>query len=485
MKLFSKENDMKFGTARRITTNFISLITSEIISKFLQLVIFVYLARRLGKDDFGVFSFGLAFALIVAVIADFGLNYLFVREISRNKNLASKYLFNGIVVKIFLSIATVFLAYLFLDLMGYSYEVKTVAYIMLFFTLMQSFTELNYAIFRAFERMYYEMGIKISRMLILIVAISYLLRNDYGLVASTLAFPLTELVIFTISTWLVYRRFTKISFEFDYNFSKRILKESSLFFFSIVFTTLYMYVGQIMISKLRSTTEVGVYSAAANIVTALFLIPLIYGNSIYPVISRFYITSKKSLKFAYEKSFKYMFIIGLPIASGLYFLSDDIVLLLYGKEYMVSATILSILSGYLFLKFLNPVTGFTLMAINKQGTRLFSQGMAAIINIILNLILIPIFGIVGAAFATLITEIIFFITYTSVIIKYGFGLKFLQKFAYKPIIAVAVMVSLLSFVENLLLAIVIGAIMYFAVLLSLKIIDKEDKRLYSKVVNNL
>ena len=67
------------NTARRITSNFLSLATSEIISKILQLVIFVYLARVLGKEDFGIFSFGIAFSLLIVIISDFGLSTLLIR----------------------------------------------------------------------------------------------------------------------------------------------------------------------------------------------------------------------------------------------------------------------------------------------------------------------------------------------------------------------------------------------------------------------
>lgn len=476
---------MEFGTARRITANFLSLISSQIISRIIQLVIFVYLARILGKGDFGIFSFGLAFAFLFVIIADFGLSTLIVREVSRNKKSASKYLSNSIIIKLLLSVITFVSAYLFLNIAGYSEEVKTIAYIMLGFTLLQSFTEIHYAIFRAFERMHYDAFIKILRMLILAGAIFYLIKNNYGLLALSLAFLATEVIVLIIAFFITHTRFIKISFEFDYNFSKKLLKKSSLFCLSLVFSSLYMYIDVIMLSKMRSTTEVGIYSAATTIIIALIFIPLMYGNTIYPVLSRFYIASKESLKLAYEKSFKYMLIIGLPIAAGIYIFSDKIILLLYGKAYIESAIVLSILSGYLFLKFLNPITGFTLMAINRQRSRLFSQGLSALLNIILNLILIPLYGFIGAAVATLITEIIFFIAYTSFIIHYGFKFKFILSFIYKPVIAVAVMVFLVSFIGNLFLAIISGAFIYFIVLLALRIVDKQDKVLFNKILKNI
>jgi O-antigen/teichoic acid export membrane protein len=472
------------NTARRITTNFLSLTISEIISKVLQLVIFVYLARALGKGDFGVFSFGFAFALLIVIIADFGLITLLIREISRNKKAASKYLSNALIIKILLSVVTIIAAYLFLNIMDYSQEVKTVAYIMLSFTLIQSFTNIHYSIFRAFEQMHYDAFIKVLRMLILVGMVFYAIKNKLGLFAASLAFPATELIVLLITSLVVYSKFIKISFEFDYKFSKELLKKSSLFCLSLIFSGLFMYVSSIMLSKIRSTTDVGIYSAASNIMLALIFIPVMYGNAIYPVISRFYINSKKSLKFAYERSFKYMLIIGLPISAGIYVLSGRIISLLYGKEYTASAAVLAILSGYLFLRFLNVVSGFTLSSINRQGSRVLSQGTAALTNIILNLILIPLYGFIGAAIAAVITEIIFFLIYTSFIVKYGLKIKFAVIFI-RPLVAAAIMVFLLSFVGNIFIAVILGAFVYLALLFVFGAIDKEDKLLFKKVINNL
>lgn len=475
---------MKFRTARRITANFTSLITSEIISKIIQLIIFVYLARTLGKEDFGIFSFGIAFALLIVTIADFGLSTLLIREISRNKNAASKYVPNAVIVKILLSVITLIVAYLFLNIMHYSPKLKIVAYIMLLFTIIQSFTELYHSVFRAFERMYYDATIKVLRMCILIGMVFYAIKNNYGLIAASLSFPITELIVFAISVLVAYKKFIVASFEFDYKFSKKLLKKSSLFCLSLVFSGLFVYMGSIFLSKIRSTTEVGIYSAAANIMLALVFIPVMYGNAIFPVISRLHITSKKSLKFAYERSFKYMLIIGLPISVGIYVLSDKVVSLLYGKEYMESAVVLAILSGYLLLRFLNVVSGFTLSSINQQGSRVLSQGIAALINVILNLILIPLYGFIGAAISIVITEIIFFLTYTSFIVKYGLKIKFAGLFI-RPAIASAVMVFSLLFIDNVFIAIILGAFVYFISLIMFGAIDKEDRLIFNKVIKNV
>jgi len=472
------------NTARRIAFNFLSLTSAEVISKILQIFVFIYLARAFGKDGFGIFSFGLSFAFIIVIFANFGLSTLLVREISRNKKLASKYLSNALISKIFLSILTLFLTYVFLNIIGYTDETKVVAYIMVIFAIIQSYTDLFYSIFQAFEKMYYDSIIKVLRMVILVALVYYAIKNSMGLVISSLIFPLTEIVILLIASAIVYTKFTRMSFSFDYKFSKVLLKKSSLFCLTIGFAGIYIYIDSVMLSKIRSTTEVGIYAAAANIIIALIFIPMMYGNAIYPVISRFFITSKSSIKSAYGRSFKYMLILGLPISAGLYILSDKIILILYGSQYIASVAALSILSWYLFLRFLNVVSGFTLSSINKQSSRVLSQGIAVLINVILNLIFIPLYGFIGAAIATVITEIAFFIIYMYFISKYGLGVKIMGIFI-RPVIATAIMIFSLSFINNLFVAIVLGGLIYVIALFALGTIDKEDKLIFSKVIKNI
>ena len=157
---------------------------------------------------------------------------------------------------------------------------------------------------------------------------------------------------------IVSAKFAKVDLRLDFEFSKSILKESYILFLSLLFATLYLYVDVVMLSKMRTNAEVGIYSAASNIVIALIFVPLMYANSIYPTISRFYITSKNPLP-VYEKSFKYMLMLGCPIAAGLFVLSDKIINFLYFKQYAQSAAVLMVWSGYILLKFLNPIGGYT------------------------------------------------------------------------------------------------------------------------------
>ncbi|MEK6828231.1 MAG: oligosaccharide flippase family protein, partial [Nanoarchaeota archaeon] len=144
------------GTARTIYKNTLYLGTAEIVSRLLQFVVMLYAARLLSKEHFGKFNFALSLSLIAIVLADLGINTLLIREVSRNKKLAGKYFVNAFFTKAVLSLITYFIIVAVLNLLNYPQDTRQIVYIIWLFTILSTFTELFYSIFRAFEMMQYD-----------------------------------------------------------------------------------------------------------------------------------------------------------------------------------------------------------------------------------------------------------------------------------------------------------------------------------------
>jgi O-antigen/teichoic acid export membrane protein len=263
---------------------------------------------------------------------------------------------------------------------------------------------------------------------------------------------------------------------------KSIVKKALPFGLAFVFSAIYFYIGTVMLSKFRGDVEVAIYSVAYQLALAILFIPTVYVNAIYPVMSRYFKTAKNDLIFIYKKSFKYLYIIGLPISVGTYFLADRIIVSFYGQEYTSSIIALQIISWFLFIKFLNYLMGFGLASINQQNRRMFSQGSTAVFNVILNLILIPSMGVVGAAVAAFFTEIFLFILYYWYMSKYLYTFNFL-KILLKPIIASAAMVAFIVYSGlGLILIIPLSAVVYFAVIFILKTFEEDDYKIMKKIL---
>jgi len=470
------------GTARRIYKNTIYLGTAEIVSKILQFIVMLYAARLLSQEHFGKFSFALSLSLIAIVLADLGINTLLIREISRNKSLAGKYFVNAFLIKVVLSIVTYFVIVAALNILDYPQDTKNIVYIIWLFTILSTFTELFYSIFRAFEMMHYDAFLKILRMVLLTFAGLYALFKGYGVFLFSAAFVLVEFIVVLIASLIALTRFIKLKMiAIDFSFISSIFKKALPFGLAFIFGSIYFYIGSIMLSKIKGDVEVAIYSVAYNFALAVLFIPTVYTNAIYPVLSRYYKESKAGLRTLYEKSFKYLYIVGLPISVGLYLLAGRIIFLFYGDVYSDSIVALQIISWYLFLKFINFLLGTTLSSIDKQGKRMLGQSLTAVFNVLLNILLIPKIGYIGAAWSTFITEVFLFIIYYLYVSKSWYFYNF-SSILIKPVIAAVIMFLFIEFSNfGLILTITASAVIYFSVILILKTLDREDYSIIKKI----
>ena len=472
------------GTARRIYKNTAYLGIAEVVSRVLQFAVMLYAARLLSQQNFGKFSFALSLSFMAVILADLGINTLLIREISRNKSLVSKYFINAFSIKIVLSIITFFIIVAVLNALNYPEITRQIVYIIWLFTILSTFTELFYSIFRAFEQMFYDAFLKILRMSILAVTGIYVLFKGYGVIIFSYTFIFTEIIVITIASLIALKKFIKLDIRIDPVFIKSTLKKALPFGLAFIFGGIYFFIGSIMLSKMKGDVEVAIFSAAYNIALALIFIPTVYINAIYPVLSRYYKESKSGLRLLYERSFKYLYIAGVPISLGIFMLSDEIIGFLYGTRYSTSSIALRIISLYLFLKFINFLLGIVLSSIDKQNKRMLGQGITAGISILLNLWLIPLIGFVGAALSTLITEIFLFMIYYLFVSKSWYYYNFLGILP-KPIIAAIAMSLFIGFTSlNLIITIVASAAIYLAVLMVLRTLDKKDYEIIGKIFKN-
>ncbi len=471
-------------SVRRISKNILALASAELASKIIQFILLVYAARLLGKADFGKFSFALAFSMIAIIFADFGINTLLVREISRKKDLAGKYFVNALFSKAAFSVVVFAASFVVLNLLNYPASTKNVVYIILVFSLVSSFTDLMYSVFRAFERMEFDAVVKVLRALILGFIGLWALFKGYGVMIFSLVFLFAEIIVFSVALKIGTARFIKLKPDFDFGFSKQIVRNAYPFGLAFVFGSIYFYIDSVMISIMKNDVDVAIYSVAYNLVIALLFIPTIYTNAIYPVLAKYHSVSKEKLIFIYKKSFKYMYIIGLPISVGLFLLANRIIVLFYTKEYHSSILALQILAWFVFIKFINFLTGIILSSIDRQKHRMYGQGYTALFNIALNLVLIPKFSFIGAAIATFLTEIFLFVLYYRYVSKHLYSYNFTPILA-KPLIAVAVMAVYVYYARlDLMFLVPSAAIIYGLMLLVLKVLDNDDKNMIMKIVKN-
>jgi len=472
------------NTVQRIAKNTGVLLASQVVSYILGFFFIMYTARYLGAGGFGMLSFALAFTGIFGVFADLGLRQLTVREVARDKSLAGKYLGNIAVMKVILVIVTFGLIALFINLLGYPEQTIKVVYLVALSIIFSGFSGTFYSIFQAYEKMEYQsLGQILSSVLMLAGALFAISEGSSVVGFASIYFLVSAVVLgysFVVCAW----KFVLPKLEVDLGFWKPTMKAALPFGLSGIFVVIYFYIDSVMLSLMQGEEVVGWYNAAYRFVYVLLFIPAAYFSSIYPIMSRFYKTSKDSMRFSYEKSLKYILIIAFPIAIGVTFFADKIILLIFKEEFAPSIPALQILVWAVFFSYLAHATVYTLNSINRQMIYTKITFLAMMLNVVLNLIFIPLLSFVGASLATLFTEFIGFSLMFYYLKRY-FGDSIRYAFMVKSIFVMLmisiIMLCLIKFI-NTELSFAIGMGAYLALLYLLNIFTKEDVNLFKSVL---
>jgi O-antigen/teichoic acid export membrane protein len=394
------------NTVRRIAKNTLVLLFAQIISIGLGFFYIMYTARYLGAEGFGVLSFALAFTGLFGIFADLGLSTLVTREVSRDKSLASKYVGNVLSIKTILIVFTFSLIAIVINFLGYPEQTIKVVYLIGLSIIFSSFTVMFNSIFQAFEKMEY---ISISRILnsvLMLVGIMFAIRQGSSMVGFALIYFIVSAIVLVYNLTFCTLKFVKPKIEFDLDFWIRSLKESGPFWLTSIFVIIYFRIDMIMLSLMKDNAAVGFYAAPYKLIDVLGFIPAILMSVMFPLFSRFHLNSEDSLKLAFEQSFKYLFIIAFPIGVGTTLLADKIILLIYGIDYSPSIIALQVLIWASVLSFINWTPATLLNSTQKQRIVMIFTCFGAILNIILNFMLIPSMGYVGAGIATVATEFV-------------------------------------------------------------------------------
>ena len=465
------------GLIKRARRNIFYKIVSE-STRVLPALLFIYIARKLGDEDFGKLSFAYSFAGICFIVTDFGLSTILIRNVSRQKELTREYVGNILALKIVLSLICISVIGIFILFTDYPTDVITLLVIFGGVMFFKALIELFCTVLSAHERMDLEAFLKGTNHILLFVSGIAILSVGYGLLGLANVF----LVVFSFSSIIGFCMIDvcieKIRPSFDLKFWRYILKESLPLALTVIFTVIYFKIDVVMLSIIRgSDSEIGWYSAAMRLIELMGIVPALIVSALFPIVSSLYKESIDSLKGVYKTSFRYLIMIALPIAVGTLLLSEHLIYTIYGEEYVKTIPALKILSLALVFIFVNYILMNILVAVDRQMTNAILAGTCVLVNIALNMCLIPHYGYLGAGTATVITEIVLFALGLYYVAKYICSINIVAVVS-KPLISVAIMGTFIVWANskfNLAFVIVLSVLTYFTCLLLFRFFTKEDK----------
>ncbi|NLJ39337.1 MAG: flippase [Candidatus Atribacteria bacterium] len=472
---------------KKIAKNTLLIFVSQILYYILTFFTVIYTARYLGADGFGILSLALSITGIFAMFIDMGLSTFMVREVSRDKSKADKYIPNVALMRLILSLLTILLIILLVNVINYAEIVKIVIYILTISVIINGISGIFSYVFQANEKMEYlsmsTLILSISMLTGTLIGVYYQFDILYFAYLYIISNGLVFIFIFLAYLW----KFNLPKIKIDWNIWKPTLKEAWPFGVAAMSGLLYTYIDSILLSIFQNNTVVGWYSAAYRLMLVVLFIPNAFNTVIFPVMSPLFKTSPESLRLINERYFKYMVIIGIPLGFGTTFLAQKIILLVYGSGYTNSILSLQILIWTMVFTFIGASFVQVLQSINKQLIITKIAVICVIINVILNLILIPSYSYIGASIATVLTEIIlvgYTIYATS---KLGYGIRDLNvnNDLSKVIIASSIMSTFILYFNdlNFYLLVVLSILLYLVAITLLRVFDDADKLLIKNLLN--
>jgi O-antigen/teichoic acid export membrane protein len=467
---------------RRITKNVTVLFSSQIINYILLFFATIYMARYLGVENFGIISLSLAITGIFSVFTDLGLSNLTVREVARDKSLANKYLVNITFLKVFLAFLNFGIIILIVNLIGYSNQVNTVIYLMTISSILVSFYGFFNSIFQAYEKMEYQSFASIINGLLMFLGVILLIKFNLDIIYFAFIYILINAICLIYSIIICLWKFFIPKIEIDWSFMKPLIIKAIPLSAALFFSIIGFRIDSVLISIIKGNIAVGYYTAPYKFIEALTFLPSGFTIAIFPVMSKYYVSSLKSLEKAYKQSFKYLSILGLPIAVGTTLLANNLIISFYGSAYIPSIFALQILIWQVPLVFLTYFFGTLLVSIDKQKLLLKILFITMSFNIALNLVLIPYFSYYAASLITVLTELVAFIIIFYYLSKFICVIK-IQTYFIKPIIASTIM-GLFIYYSNqgLIIEIILSTIVYFTALILLKTFTKEDVNIIREII---
>ncbi len=408
-ELASPGHQHTFTSPALLARNSLILIAIEVLAKVLGLLVFVSLARTVGAADLGVYAFAMSLSGLAALLPRFGFERYVQRELPRTPEAFPRLWATIVAVKVPLSLIAGGGVLVALWL-GRSPAPKTwVVLLILTSVLLHEFVLFHAACFRAFQRPEFEAQVRLAFSGLYAALGLLALRVGLGLGGVALVLVMASALATAHSTWLLHRRIHRLAFSVEPGMARVVLRESFPLFLLFLVVLLYNQADVLLLSFLAGDREVGVYAAAGKIFEATVLIPAGVMGTVLPALAHDWGVSREQFAGTFERAFRYLTMLSLPLAVGGTLCASEMVRLLYGPQYGASASALRILIWTAVFSFWNHLLFAALIAMDRER-KLLMIGVGGVgVSATTNLLLIPGYGAMGSGAAAVITQAVLFL----------------------------------------------------------------------------
>jgi len=392
------------GLPRLLWKNTLAQAGAQMVGLAVGLATAMLLSRHLGVNGYAQFNYVFAFLYFFVGAGDFGVNVVVVREVAQRRDRAGEILGSVLILKLGMAAASLLAAWAVIWLVDFPPDLRA-ALAVYALVLPVLAGQLPGVIFQVLGRLEYPaLIVATSRCLGLALTI-WVVWAGGGVVAAVAA-ALAGEAAGLIALWIAARRFVRLRWRPDLGIWRRVLRSSLPLGLAGLFGAVINRAGFLMLERMTDLREVGLYAAAYKVTNLLEVLPLMIMATVYPLMSLYAVEDPGRLRILYRKSVLLLGLVGAPLGIAVAVTSPLIVRIIFGIQFASAAPVLTVLVWATVFLYLAISGGNLLISMGRERLNLAILAAGAVVNVTLSVCLIPIWGALGAAWATVATFLV-------------------------------------------------------------------------------
>lgn len=380
------------------------LLINPVLGGILGLVANSYVARTIGTEEYGKLSFALAFVNFFTLFTNLGFSNYLMKEFAKDKGQGENEFSAVLALRLVLALITYLTGAVALQLLGYPSATKVVYYVAGLVIIPTYLTDSCEGVFKGREQMQFIARQRIAYNIIFNVSrcvLVFLGGKAFGLAWNRVV---TDFLNMGVALYSLRRHFFKWKMHFSLPLFKKIIAGTLPFAFSTSFLIIYNRIDTVLLSYISGDSAVAYYRSAFVLTENLAIFCIALVGAVYPAIARLSVKDPSKAATLYNRAFFYLFLAAIPIAAGGYQLSEQIISLFYGQEYAPASSPLRLFFMATPFVFATSIIGNVLMAAGHAKLFTYTMTVMCFIDLVADLLLIPIYAHTGAAMATLVAQ---------------------------------------------------------------------------------
>jgi O-antigen/teichoic acid export membrane protein len=465
---------------RTIAKNASVLFIAQMITWVMSLLLTIFLTRYLGAEPIGQYQLASSLWSIMIILTSMGMDTLLTKEISRAPERTGELFYTSLILRSLFFFLGFGALYLYGRLARYPMDTLYVLYIVgaaNFFVLLASGCQ---AALQGLERMeFISLSDILSKTFITFISITILLLGR-GVIIVALVFVVGAIISFSYQ-FNALRKIKDMKWQVNPKLMGWMVKTSIPYLLIIGIRTIYSQLDVVIISLMTSVVVIGWYGAAYRLFATLLFIPAVFNSAVFPAMARMHASSPERLPIMFRKSSHLMLLLGVPVGFGTFLVANNLVVLLFGVEFINSGPVLALMGLVLVMTYLNALIGQFLISTDRQKQFTYVMAGAMLATIPLDVVLIPwcqynfANGAIGGSLSYLITEAGILVGGCLMLPK-GILTRTTVSNAIRILLAGGLMAAATWSVRNyfILIPVAVGIATYGAAILIIKVVPRED-----------